>query len=114
MNELKRTAEELRQSLDAIEPFLTRSDTSTTDLENFKATLDRLRTNVQAIAVSDHPSDHAESVRRFRLKRAAQVCQGVLKGFADGSITAATPGLGRFRTTVEETLEYLGRLPRVR
>jgi hypothetical protein len=106
MTELKRAVDQLRQSLDAIEPHLTQR-TPTSVLEEFKATLDRVRTNVGAISAATTPAEYSDLIAKSRLRRAAQICQGVLTGLSDGTVTRSTLGFDRLRSAVGETLEQL-------
>ncbi len=109
MTELRRAVDQLRQSLDAIEPVLNEEGREG-DLEEFKATLDRVRVNVQAISSVINPTKYPETVTRFRLRRTAEICQRVLSGISDHTITRQTPGFDRFRSVVEQTLEEFDRL----
>jgi hypothetical protein len=109
MSELRRSVDQLRQSLDAIEPVLNKG-AQTSYLEEFKATLDRVRTNVLAVSTTTNPVEYPEAITKFRLRRAAEVCQGVLSGLSDRTITRGTPGFARLQTAVDETLEALERL----
>lgn len=110
MTELHQAVSELRQALDDIEAELTQQDPPAAALEDFKVTLDNVRTNVLAFLTAADSADYYGFVRKFRLRRAAQVCQAVLSGIVDGTIDPDTPGFDRFRSTVEETLERLERL----
>lgn len=110
MNELTKAAHLLRMSLDAIEPFLTDPKAPRADLEDFKSTLDRVRTNVQAISSADSPTDHTELVNRFRLRRAAQISRGVLADLAKGTIGTDMQGLEQLCVSVSSTLQQLERV----
>ncbi len=105
MNELRTAVELLRRSLDAIEPHLTGPNVVPSDLEEFKGTLDKARNRVQAILNAAQAADVPEVVVKFRLRRTAHLCQGVVGGFSDWTISARTPGFARLRALVEETLE---------
>jgi hypothetical protein len=95
MSELRRSVDQLRQSLDAIEPVLNKG-VQTSYLEEFKATLDRVRTNVLAVSTTTNPVEYPEAITKFRLR--------------DRTITRGTPGFARLQTAVDETLEALERL----
>jgi hypothetical protein len=107
MSDLSRVTRELREALDAIEGKLRRGAPPPDALEDFKATLDDVRTTVHAIVTAADSSDYQEFVRRFRLRRAAQVCQSVVYGIQDGTLGKATPGFDRLIAIVDETLERL-------
>lgn len=106
-NELERTIGFLDRALAEIEVRLEGADVPLAALEDFKATLDSTRTVVHAIVGASGPDDYETSVRRFRVQRAAQVCQSVLFGLLDGSITSATSGMPGLRRTVAETLQHM-------
>ena len=107
MSELSKVVRALGPALDAIESQLTRPQVSVAALEDFKVTVDSVRTSVLAILTAADPADYRSFVREFRLRRAAQVCHNVLSGLVDGTITADTPGFDQLRSTVDETLECL-------
>lgn len=110
MNELQAAVEQLRRSLHAIEPHLTAPDVATSDLEEFKSTLDRARNRVQAILNAAQAKDVPEVIVKYRLRRTAHLCQGVVGGLSDWTISAKTPGFARLRAIVGETLERLDAL----
>jgi hypothetical protein len=104
MTEIGSVVLRLRRSLDEIEGRLGEAETQSGSLEAFKVTLDDVRTSLLAFAAAQDPAEYAASVRQFRLRRAAQVCQSVLAGVQDGAIGVDTPGFARFTSIVEETL----------
>ena len=110
MSELNQAVDELKQALKDIESELDRPDISTAALENFKVTVDGVRTSVLAILTASDPSDYHSFIRKFRLRRGAQVCHNVLSGLVDGMINADTPGFDQLHSTVDETLERLEQL----
>lgn len=103
MKELASVVSKLRLSLEEIEKALGEDQVPPKALEAFKVTLDDVRTSLLAFVAADGPSEYAGSVRRFRLRRAAQICQGVLNGIHDGTIKPDTAGLAKFESLVEET-----------
>lgn len=107
MTEIERSLAFLDRALAEIESRLDQPDVPLAALEDFKATLDSTRTVVHAIVGASGPGDYETNVRRFRVRRAAQVCQSVLFGLLDGSITSATPGMSALRGTVAETLQHM-------
>jgi hypothetical protein len=107
MSELDRAITFIDRALAEIESRLREPDIPISALEDFKATLDSTRTVVQAIIGASGPGDYEHNVYRFRLRRAAQVCQSVLFGLLDGSINPSTPGLTELRATVAETLQHM-------
>jgi len=107
MTELRRSISSLRDALSDLEVGLNDTDRSSADLEDFKAALDGARTTVLAVLAAAGPSDYQKLVRRFRLQRATQVCQCVLYGVLDGTISGQTSGIARLRSTVDEMLRKL-------
>ncbi len=110
MSELSQVVRALRPALDDIQSQLIQPQVSAVALEDFKVTVDGVRTSVLAILTAADPADYHIFVREFRLRRAAQVCQNVLSGLVDGTITGETPGFDKLRSTVDETLERLEQL----
>ena len=107
MSDLRSEVRALTQALEGFEEFLTQGPVSADQVEDFKATVDSVRTSVLAMLNTADPSDYRGFVRSYRLRRAAQVCESVLGGLAEGTITRDTPGLAEFESTVEETLARL-------
>ena len=100
----------LRTALDEIESELVDSALSGPRLEDFKSAIDEIRTSVLAILTAKDSSEWHNFLRKFRLRRGAQICQNVLAGLVDGTITAETPAFEMFHTTVDETLACVDRL----
>ncbi len=108
--ELSDVVAALRTALNRMESDLVDSALSGPALEDFKSTIDNVRTSVLAIITADAPSECHNFLRKFRLRRGAQICQNVLAGLVDGSITADTPAFESLHTTVDETLARVDRL----
>jgi len=100
----------LRQALDDVDKQLTKGDPPADALEDFKSTLDGLRTNVLAFINAGDSADYHGAVHTFRLARTTQTCQNILTGFVDGTISDDTPGFDKFRSTIHEMLERLDTL----
>ena len=107
MSQLQESILFLRASLDDLEVELSSRDLTAAGLEDFKATLDRVRTTVLATLAATDPGGYQRYIQRFQLQRAAQVCQSVLFGMVDGTVSAQTPGIDRLRSTVAEILMRL-------
>ncbi len=110
VKELRAVVVALRTALNEIESQLDDSALSEPGLEDFKSTNDDIRTSVLAILTAKDFSEWHNSLRKFRLRRGAQICQNVLAGLVDGTITAETPAFERFHTTLDETLARVDRL----
>ncbi len=110
MSDLAQVIAGLRQALDDVEKQLTKGDPPADALEDFKSTLDGLRTNVLAFINAEDSADYHGTVDTFRLARTTQTCQGIFTGFVDGTISGDTPGFEKFRATIVETLERLDAL----
>ncbi|KPJ92096.1 MAG: hypothetical protein AMS18_08080 [Gemmatimonas sp. SG8_17] len=110
MSELTQVVSRLRQALDDMEAELKQEDPPVAALEDFKVVLDSVRANVLSFVDAADPAAYHRLVRRFRLRRASQICQTVLSGIVAGAITSDTPGYAKFRSTVEETVAQLGAL----
>ena len=107
MTQLRESILFLRAALRDLETELSHRNLSAAGLEDFKATLDSVRTTVLAVLAADDPADYQRYIRRFRLQRATQVCQSVLFGLLDDTVSAETPGLDRLRSIVTEMLPKL-------
>jgi hypothetical protein len=107
MTQLRESILFLRDALDDLEMELGSKDLSAAGLEDFKSKLDGVRTTVLAVLAADDPSDYQQYVRRLRLRRATQVCQGVLFGLLDGTVSAETDGMAGLRSTLAEMLPKL-------
>ena len=110
MSELKKEVRALREALDAFETGIGDGPVSDAALEDFKMTVDTVRTTVLAMMTADDPDDYENFVHNYRLRRGAQVCQSVFSGLVDGTIYPETPGYDQLRSTVQETLARLDRL----
>jgi len=110
MSEISQVVDDLRRGLTEVEAKLTWEDLPGPALEELKAVVDSVRTSLLAYVTAIDPADYQRSLGDLRLRRAAQVCQGVLSGVVDGTIGAFTPGFSRLHSTVDETLEQLDKL----
>jgi len=110
VTELQRAIATLDRDLASLESQLQRGQVAdTAALEDFKATLDGVRTTVYAV-VDAKTSNDVSSVRQLRLRRGAQLCQNVSFGLRDGTISDRTPGLKLLRFAVEQTIVRLDAL----
>lgn len=109
MKDLRTTSENLKEALDKLSALIAKEPPSEEALADFKTVIDTARTSVLGIAASESAADHNASVRRLRLRRAAQVCQGVLYGMRDGDVNPETPGYDQLQAVVDESLELLNR-----
>ncbi len=100
----------LTMVLDDLERRLGSGDMPETALEDLKSKLDEVRTGVLAFVTTVDPADYEQHARRYRLRRAGQICQNVLSGVAEGSIGPLTRGFDQFMSVAEETRRMLGRL----
>jgi hypothetical protein len=104
MSEINSVIFELNGTLDDIESKAAQDNMSAAALEEFKVSLDGIRTTVLALLTATDVAGYKDFVRKFHLRRAAQVSQNVLSGIVDGTITAETPGFEQLLATVDETL----------
>ncbi|UCG89219.1 MAG: hypothetical protein JSW71_12040 [Gemmatimonadota bacterium] len=109
MSDLAKVTASLRKALDDVEAQLTKGDPPAGALEDFKSVLDGIRTNVIAFVKAADSADYFGTVNSFRLLRATQICQNVLTGLVDGTISAKTPGFEKFQATISDVLERLGK-----
>lgn len=110
MSELTEVVNRLRHALDDMEAELEQEDPPVAALEDFKVVLDSVRAKVLSFVEAADPAAYNRLVRKFRLRRASQICQTVLSSIVAGEITTDTPGFAKFRSTVEETLTRLAPL----
>ncbi len=104
MSPLDQVLKELTQSLGDIEGRLLWDDLPVAALEEFKVTIDTVRTSLLAFLTASSPADYNSSLQTLRLRRAAQVCQNVFAGVIDGTISGAASGFTKLQSTVDETL----------
>lgn len=110
MTELQRAIATLDKDLASLEVELQGGQVvATAALEDFKASLDGVRTTVYAVVAAETPDD-VHAVQQLRLRRGAQLCQNVSFGLQDGTIGDRTPGLKLLRFAVEQTLSRLDKL----
>lgn len=109
MNELAKAAQTLRRAVDDLEPELKGPDLSMAAIEDFKATVDGVRTNVLAVLTADNSADPRANLHKFRLRRGEQICRQVLSGLADGTIAHDSAELETLDSTVGEVLDRLKR-----
>ncbi len=110
MSELSQEVRAVREALDRLESELGPDPLSAAKLEDFKATVDSIRTSVLAMVTAENPADYRSFIRKYRLRRAAQVCQNVFSGLVDGTIDAHAPGFDLLQSAVTETLPRLEEL----
>ena len=110
MTELRNVVDQLKSALEDLEKGSTREHMSRVAMEEFKVTVDTVRTSVLAMLTAADATHYDNYLRRFRLRRANQVCQTVLSGVLDKTITPETPALDVLRATVDETLERIALL----
>ncbi len=106
MSAIKMELLALREGLDQFEAGIGSGPVSAADLEDFKVAVDDVRNSVLSMLVADDSKDYHSFIRKYRLRRAAQVCQGVLSCLVDGTLDQA-PGLDRLQSAVDETLTFL-------
>lgn len=110
MSELRQEVMVVREALDQLEAQLGPEPVSAAALEAFKVTVDSVRTSVLAMLTAEDPAEYSSFIRKYRLRRAAQVCQNVLSGLVDGTIDVRTPGMDELQATAVETLTRLDEL----
>ncbi len=107
MHERSDTLFQLRDALHDVESTSTDADLADVALDELKAAVDDVRTNVLAMLSAEDSSDYSAVVRRFRLHRATDVCQNVTSGLGDGTIGAGTPGITQLESMVGQVLKRL-------
>ena len=110
MSELTRELAAVREALDQLESQMDLEPVSAAALEAFKVIVDNVRNSVFAMITAEDPAEYRSFIRKYRLRRAAQVCQNVLAGLVDGTIDVRTPGFDQLQSTVGETLARLEEL----
>ena len=110
MNELARAVNTLRRALDDLEAKLKGPNLSDAALEDFKVTVDDVRSNVLAVLTAEDSRDHRSNVRKFRLLRGEQICRQVLLGLVGGNIPPDSPEFETLDSTVGEVLDRLQRV----
>jgi len=104
---LRRIVGQLGLALDDVEPKLSWDDLPLAALEELKITIDDVRTSLLAYMESSTPAEYNRARRRFRLRRANQVCESVLASVSIGAVDARSPGVRELRGIVEEMMGKL-------
>ncbi len=110
MNELGKVVGQLREALEEVESATTQEPIPLLAIEEFRFTVDTVRTSVLAMVTSVDAADYSDVLRDVRLRRTAQVCQNILPGLLDGTIDSNTPGTQSLRLTIGEVLQRLERV----
>ena len=110
MSEQTELKARLVQVLDDLESQFADEAAPPAALEDLKSNLDGVRIGVRAFVSAGGDVDYGKHARRYRLKRAAQVCESVLEGISAGTITPQTRGFEELRSTVAETLAKIEEL----
>lgn len=98
---LTRRLEGIKTELSIIESEVLAADAPLPLLEEFKLTLDHVRTNVWAVFNPAEPEARRRVVAHFRLLRMADMCGQVLADLQDGTITAASPDFEQLRAVLQ-------------
>lgn len=98
---LTRRLESIKTELATIETEVLATDAPVRILEEFKLTLDHVRTNVWAVFNPAEPDARRRVVAHFRLLRMADMCRQVLADLEDGTITAASPDFEQLRSVLQ-------------
>lgn len=98
---LARRLESIKTELATIETEVLATDAPVRLLEEFKLTLDHVRTNVWAVFNPAEPEARRRVVAHFRLLRMADMARQVLADLEDGTITAASPDFEQLRAVLQ-------------
>jgi len=98
---LNRRLEAIKTDLATIETEVLATDAPVRLLEEFKLTLDHVRTNIWAVFNPAAPEARRRVVAHFRLLRMADMCRQVLADLEDGTITAASPDFEVLRAVLQ-------------
>lgn len=98
---LTRRLESIKTELATIETEVLAADAPVRLLEEFKLTLDHVRTNVWAVFNPAEPEARRRVVAHFRLLRMADMCRQVLADLEDGTITVASPDFEALRAVLQ-------------
>lgn len=98
---LTRRLESIKTDLATIETEVLAADAPVRLLEEFKLTLDHVRTNIWAVFNPADPKARRRVVAHFRLLRMADMCRQVLADLEDGTITAASPDFEELRAVLQ-------------
>jgi EAL domain-containing protein (putative c-di-GMP-specific phosphodiesterase class I) len=98
---LTRRLESIKTELATIETEVLAADAPIRLLEEFKLTLDHVRTNVWAVFNPAEPEARRRVAAHFRLLRMADMCRQILADLEDGTITAASPDFEELRAVLQ-------------
>lgn len=110
--QLTEQLEKLKSSLHDMEKILTTGTVPVLVLEDFKIAVDHIRMNVWAVLSNPSQDQYevAETIVRFRLKRAVEMLRQIIMDVDSSEITLDMPELLQFHAALKDALDRFNRL----
>jgi len=110
--QLSEQVHKLKASLQEMEKIFTGGNVPVAVLEDFKMAVDHIRMNVWAVLSNPTRDQYevANTIVRFRLKRAVEMLRQILMDIDSSEITLDMPELLQFHATLKDTLDRMSRL----
>jgi len=98
---------DLREALETIETGVYDGTATPQALEDFKVTVDNVRTGVLALLGATHSGDAPAAFARFHVRRAIQLTQNVMSDLVLGTARGAEKDVAEFRQVAAEVFERI-------
>lgn len=100
--ELRKSLDELRGALGALEPDLALDDPPQAAVQDLERAVTGIRSSVWELLKAEHADDYAGYLGKIRLRRAIEICEDVLSDLYADTLAPNTPRLRAFQATLQE------------
>lgn len=100
--ELRKSLDELRGALGALEPDLASDDPPQAAVQDLERAVTGIRSSVWEFLKAEHADDYAGYLGKIRLRRAIEICEDVLSDLYADTLAPNTPRLRAFQATLQE------------
>lgn len=100
--ELRKSLDELRGALGALEPDLASDDPPQAAVQDLERAVTGIRSSVWELLKAEHADDYAGYLGKIRLRRAIEICEDVLSDLYADTLAPNTPRLRAFQATLQE------------
>ncbi len=103
--ELRRSLDELRGALGALEPDLALDDPPQAAVQTLERAVSGIRSSVWEFLKAEHADVYARYLGKMRLRRAIEICEDVLSDLYADTLAPNTPRLRAFQSTLQKFSE---------